>query len=76
MLTILVAFSADYLIFYILKEIGFTYQADTLFGILVTVWFILNEILSILENVGRMGVAIPAFFKKVLATMRDDIEKE
>lgn len=76
MLTILVAFSADYLIFYILKEIGFTYQADTLFGILVTVWFVLNEILSILENVGRMGVAIPAFFKKVLATMRDDIEKE
>ena len=76
MLTILVAFSADYLIFYILKEIGFTYQADTLFGILVTAWFILNEILSILENVGRMGVAIPAFFKKVLATMRDDIEKE
>lgn len=76
MLTILVAFSTDYLIFYILKEIGLTYQADTLFGILVTVWFILNEILSILENVGRMGVAIPAFFKKVLATMRDDIEKE
>lgn len=75
-LTIFAAVCTDYLIFKILGEIGVTYQSNTLFGLLVTTWFIVNEILSVLENAGRMGVELPDSLKRVLATLQDEIEKK
>lgn len=74
MLTILVAVSIDYLIFKFTKEIGLEFHSDTIFGLLVTVWFIINELISILENVGRMGTELPDFLKKVLSELKNDLE--
>lgn len=74
MLTILVAVSIDYLIFKFTKEIGLEFDSDTIFGLLVTVWFIINELISILENVGRMGTELPDFLKKVLSELKNDLE--
>lgn len=64
-ITVLVALSTDYLIYSLLEKIGVEYQIKTLFGFLVTIWFIINELLSILENVGRMGVVLPQFLRTV-----------
>ncbi len=36
------------------------------FGLLVTIWLILNELLSILENLDEIGVPLPAFFKFIV----------
>ena len=75
-LTIFAAVCTDYLIFRVLGEIGVTYQSNTLFGLLVTTCFIVNEILSVLENAGRMGVELPESLKKVLSTLQDEIENK
>lgn len=75
-LTILVAISADYLIYKFEKEMGIEVEKNTIFGFLVTVWFIINELLSILENVGRMGVELPEFIKNILMELRENIENK
>ena len=73
-LIVLVAISTDYIIFGIIKELGISYQTNTMFGLLVIIWLILNELLSILENAGRMGVNLPSFLIKVLSEIQSDIE--
>ena len=45
-----------------------------IFGMLVLTWFILNELLSILENVARMGVDLPTFLLNALSSMKKEIE--
>ena len=44
------------------------------FGLLVTVWLILNECISILENLSRLGVPLPAFLKKVVERLKNNAE--
>lgn len=73
-LTVLVALSTDYLIYALLGKIGVEYQIKTLFGFLVTIWFIINELLSILENAGRMGAVLPKFLQNVLSELKKDID--
>ena len=76
MLTILVAISIDYLIFKFAQEIGVEFGANTIFGLLVSIWFIINELISILENIGRMGTELPEFLKKVLAELKNSLEEK
>lgn len=74
-LTILVAVSTDYVLYALLGEMGIEYQIKTIFGFLVTIWLIINELLSILENAGRMGVDLPKFLERVLAEMKKDVDE-
>lgn len=74
-LTVLVALITDYVIYELLKKMGIEYQVKTLFGFLVTIWFILNELLSILENAGRMGATLPKFLKNMLSELKKDIDE-
>jgi toxin secretion/phage lysis holin len=73
-LTILVAVSTDYLIHKFSVELGLKFDSQTLFGLLVSIWFIINELLSILENANRMGVALPGFLVKVLINMKNNVD--
>ncbi|MBR4083310.1 MAG: phage holin family protein [Lachnospiraceae bacterium] len=75
-LTILVAMGTDYLLFYFSNEMGISYESKTFFGLLVTIWFILNELLSILENAGRMGVELPPFLKKILVELKKETNEK
>lgn len=61
MLTVIVSVCIDYLLFRFANELGLKYSSNTFFGLLVTIWLIINEILSILENIGRMGCELPNF---------------
>lgn len=45
-------------------------------GMLVTVWLILNECISILENLGEIGVPLPAFLMAIVKRLRQTAEKE
>ena len=73
-LTILVAISTDYILYALLEKMGMEYQVKTIFGFLVTTWLTINELLSILENAGRMGVNLPKFLFNLLAEMKKDID--
>lgn len=73
-LTITVAIGADFLIFKFVEEIGIKPKSNTIFGLLVIIWFIINELLSILENSGRMGAVLPQFLLKILSELKSEIE--
>lgn len=73
-LTILVAVSTDYLIYKFADEMGGMPVNNTIFGLLVSVWFILNELISILENANRMGAVIPHFLQRLLLEIKKDVE--
>lgn len=73
-LILLVAVSTDYIIYALLGELGVEYQLRTVFGLLVTIWLIINELLSILENAGRMGVVLPKFLHGILAEMKEELD--
>ena len=74
MLTIVVAVCIDYLLFKFSSELGLKYSTNTFFGLVVTIWLIINEILSILENINRMGCELPNFLSKLLSELKKDID--
>lgn len=74
--TVLVAMSVDYIIYRYTQGMGLEYETKTFFGELVSVWFSLNEILSILENVGRMGVTLPDYLMNVLSELKKGINNK
>lgn len=41
---------------------------------LVVAWYILMELGSILENVGKMGAPLPEFLKKMIAVLKGTVE--
>lgn len=73
-ISICVAVSTDYIITKYFQELNYTYQYDTAFGTLVAIWYVLNELLSIIENAGRMGAPLPEFLKKVISQLRNNID--
>lgn len=76
MLTIFTAFCMDYIMYKFAKEIGLQYNSNTILGLLVSIWFIINELISILENAGRLGAELPDFFKKVLTESKKDLNSK
>lgn len=46
------------------------------FGMLITIWLSITELLSILENIQRLGVNMPGFLEKYLDELRNKIEKK
>lgn len=70
---VFVAVCVDYLIYKFAQELGIKYESQTYFGLLVTIWFVINEFISILENAGRMGAELPEFLKKTLSELKKDL---
>ena len=64
----------DYLISSALVSIGISLQINYCFGMIVTVWLIINELLSILENLGELGVPIPDFLRRSIHKIKDGVE--
>jgi len=48
-----------------------TGNATSLFRNCTAFFFVANDALSILENVGEMGIRLPGFFKNALVKLRD-----
>ncbi len=70
------AITLDYVIMMLSKHIGLDFHSGTFFGLLTTVWYILNELLSITENAGRMGAPVPKWLANYIAVLKDKIDKE
>ena len=63
----------DWLLVYAVATLGVVLPFDFLAGILVAVWLICNEIISIIENIDDIGVSVP-FLNKIIKTIRGTIE--
>ena len=66
----------DYLISSALVSIGISLQINYCFGMIITVWLIINELISILENLGEMGVPLPSFLTSMIKTLKSKVEEQ
>ena len=64
----------DYVIVSVSVELGMQISVKAFFGLLVAVWYLLNELLSIIENAGRMGANVPEWLRKYIAVLKDKID--
>lgn len=69
-----VAIVADWVVQVAGAEIGVDFGGFYFFGLLVTVWLILNECISILENISEIGVPLPAFLLKLIEKLKKTVE--
>lgn len=65
----------DWVIITVGTQIGVTLPTTTFFGLLVAVWLIFNEGISILENLGRIGVPYPPFISNAIAILKGKVEE-
>lgn len=70
-----VAIVVDYVITTAALDTGMDIGGFHIFGLLVTIWLILNECLSILENLGEIGVPLPSFLIAVVKKLKKSAEK-
>lgn len=65
----------DWLISQGLQQINIDTKYTVFFAVLVAVWLIINELISVLENLSRMGVPIPNFMKKLINRLKTTVDK-
>lgn len=73
-LLIAVGAVVDWLLLYCGASLGFEIHLPMLAASLVAVWLICNEIISILENIGDIGVPLPGFLTKIVQGLKSKIE--
>lgn len=73
---IAVAIVIDYIIKYVAADAGLELDIKAFFGLMVAVWYLLNELLSIIENSGRMGAQVPEWLLKYIAVLKNKIAAE
>ena len=68
-----VGMAVDYLITSALLKVGISLQINYCFGLMVTIWLIINELISILENLDRLGIPLPKFLVKMVNRLKDNV---
>ena len=71
-----VGITTDYIICSALSSIGITNEVTMVFGLIVTIWLIINELISILENLTKLEVPIPDFLVKVISRLKNSVENK
>lgn len=72
---VLASMIIDWLISQGLQQININLHYSVFFAVLVTVWLIINELISVLENLSRMGVPIPNFLKKLIDRLKNTVDE-
>ena len=75
LVAVAVAVVVDYVITKAAAGTGMELGNNHIFALLVTIWFILNECLSILENLSEIGVPLPDFLIAVAKRLKKSAEK-
>ena len=71
-----VAMVVDYIIRKAAIEVGLQMNIKAIFGLMVAVWYLLNELLSIIENAGRMGAPVPDWLIRYISVLKNKIEDD
>ena len=71
-----VGMGVDWLIYSGMTQVGITMNYTVFFGILVAIWLIINELISILENLNRIGVPLPKFITVIVKKLKNTVETE
>lgn len=73
-LLIAVGAVVDWLLLYCGGQLGVEIHLPMLAASLVAVWLIVNEVISILENIGDIGVPLPGFLTSIVQGLKSKIE--
>ena len=74
---VIVAAVFDWIIYSGLALVGVGFDHNSYyFGLIVAIWLIINECISILENLGEIGVPMPSFLLKGIKKLQKQIAKE
>lgn len=65
---------ADYLITNALIKIGIDINVSGYIGLVVTIWFIVNELISILENLTEIGTPLPKFLVNLVKRLKITVD--
>ena len=65
----------DYLLTSALAQIGIKSGMPNIFGLMVIIWLIINELISILENLGEIGVPMPPFLVSAIKTLKGKVDE-
>ena len=57
------------------RSMGFNIQVPFIVATLVAVWIVVNEIISILENLVDIGIALPPFLMPIVKRIKKEVEK-
>ncbi len=55
--------------------VDYTTYGGSLITCIVSIWMILNELISILENLSRGGVPLPEFLGKAIKQIKDNMDE-
>lgn len=72
---IAVTIVVDYIIMCTADKLGITPTEKAFFTLVIAIWYIFNEAISIIENAGRMGADVPRWLIKYIADLKGKIEK-
>ena len=65
----------DFIITYSAQHIGIEVSNNLLFGLIVTIWYCMNELISIIENVGEFS-PVPEWLAKRIESVKTQIDKK
>ena len=73
---VLASMIIDWLISQGLQQVNIDIKYSVFFAVIVAIWLIINELISTLENLSRMGVPIPNFLKKIVGKLKTTVESK
>lgn len=73
-LIVVVGIAIDWIVQAAAEKVGIDAGNFFFFALLVSVWLIINECISIIENVARMGVDIPPFLETITKRLKNVTE--
>lgn len=71
---VIVAAVMDWVIYSGLRGVGIGIEMSYYLGLIVTIWLIINECISVLENLGEIGVPLPPFLMKAINKLKKHLE--
>lgn len=74
-LAVIAAVGVDYVIITISTSFGYNLKLHPFFALLCTIWLVINECISILENLNEIGVPMPGFLVKAAKKLKNSVEE-
>lgn len=71
-----VACVVDWSVRYGVESVGMEWKFEFLFASIVLLWLVINELISILENVSAIGAPVPAFLTKIIDKLKTNTENK
>ncbi len=76
LLVVCVGMITDWIIYTTVTQAGVDMSAMFIFGMTACVWLIINELVSMLENLSEIGVPIPSFLTKIITKLKITTEEK